>query len=472
MNILDKNDKFVSLSLILLFFIPFYLMPPYADDIARFSSHYIGLYDQGRFLSELLILAINGFSGSFSLDVYPLLLTLSIAISYVLLKDISKHTGLKMYMLLPVVITPYMLENISYHVDIICMFLSFYLSVKSSIYCFYRKKITLSILLLSFASFFYQTSFSTFAAAVTLFSIIYCKANDMKTRDFALRIAPSIFVFIISFIIVILSTKIFAASGYYVDIHSSFIKINSGWLESFILNIKNINNIAFGTLPITQKILISLILLIYISSLLLTLTTTENKRKSIITLVLPVFSIILLYLPTSLFSNPVIMPRVMMSYGFILVCFLVAGFTYNKYSKLATSITSIAFMITVVICSSAYVSSTNYIYKKNISIAKEIQTAIMVDNQKDMPVLFYGELKPSASGINLISEKSFPIIKVMTRFPLNNSWLTPHIFNLYDIDLKYDEPKNKNNHNERVKVYESKHFTLYKTMTHYIAVFK
>ena len=81
-------------------------------------------------------------------------------------------------------------------------------------------------------------------------------------------------------------------------------------------------------------------------------------------------------------------------------------------------------------------------------------------------------MKPSPTGINLLAEKSFPIIKIMTRFPINNSWLTPHIFNLYNINLKYKDPDFADDYNEREIVTENNNYKLYRTKTRYVAVFK
>lgn len=292
------------------------------------------------------------------------------------------------------------------------------------------------------------------------------------TYEIFKRLIPSVVVFVISFLSVMFITKLIATSGY-IDNHSTIISLNRDGLHTIYKNILDINAVAFGTMTKPQILICFMMFFVYIATSFLYLIKSQVDTINKLALVLlPFTSVLFIYLPTVVFTNPVIMPRIMMSYGLVGCSFLVIPYLYNSKSKILTSILSISLMATFILCSSAYISSTNYTYNRNISTIKQVELDIENDKSDKKPMFFYGELKPSPHGINKISEDSFPIIKTMTRFPLNSSWLTPYIFDLYGIDLKYSEPKNKNNYSERVKVSDRKRFTLYKTKTHYIAVFK
>lgn len=471
-SLLRKNDRVISLILMASFFLPFINMPPYADDIARYSSGYIGLYDQGRFFSEFLIKAINGFTGTYAIDAYVPLLIASFAASYILLKYISGRIGVDMYILLPIFITPYMLENISYHVDIICMYISFTLSIIASFTSFISRKHISAFIYLTCASFFYQVSFSVYAS-FTVLMLVVTMIDGRNNATSALRsLAPSIFVFAVSFIFVIFATKIFATSGY-INEHSTFIKFNEDWLGTINNNIGKINEIAFHTLSKLQSALIYLIATVYIASTALYLKRNRNDLSTkLMTVVLPFLSLPLIYLPTAIFMSPVVMPRIMMAYGVILTTFLILPYRSNDLTRSVIYMLSTILIATFILCASTYVASTNYIYDKNISTARKIESDIFNDNATNKPEYFYGEMKPSPTGINLLAEKSFPIIKIMTRFPINNSWLTPHIFNLYNINLKYKDPDFADDYNEREIVTENNNYKLYRTKTRYVAVFK
>lgn len=447
-------------------------MPPYADDIARYSSGYIGLFEQGRFLSEFLIKAINGFSGTYAIEAYTPVLVTSFLMSYFTLKYVSEKINIDMYILLPVFITPYMLENMSYHVDIICMYISFCLSIMASFASLCLRRHIIAFAYLTSASFFYQASFSVYASFAILMLIVKMIDGRYTFLSALKCLSPVVIIFIASFIVVIVVTRLVATSGY-IDSHSSLIGFNGDWMKVINTNIYNINNIAFKTFSWFQKALILMIAALYIaSSILYFLSSRSSKLSSLTVVLLPMFSLLFVYLPTVLFSNPVVMPRVMMAYGVILSCFLILPFSYNIIGKVAVSTLSITLMLTFIICSSSYVASTNYIYNKNISIARKIESDIINDKYIDKPEYYYGELKPSPTGINMLAEKSYPIIKIMTRFPLNNPWLTPHIFNLYNIGLNYKSPDVSGDYKERVLVNENDNYKLYRTKTRYVAVFK
>lgn len=53
------------------FFLPFFYMPPFVDDVARYSYGYIGLASQGRFLTELYYILLNSSGKSRCLSTEP-----------------------------------------------------------------------------------------------------------------------------------------------------------------------------------------------------------------------------------------------------------------------------------------------------------------------------------------------------------------------------------------------------------------
>lgn len=447
----EKINNFGITLFIILLVMPFLWLQPYYDDAMRFYNNYINFKYQGRLLAEYYYRFAGGYSKSsiVNLNVFNLLV---IAVClYFLLNKFSENIKsndvlVSLCATIAIISSPFLLENLSYHVDNIGMILSFVFAVYASFFTEKTnvKNITITGMLIVISALFYQASLSVFCASVVVLAL----SNIINVENFDVK--KFIFNKIISFIGAVIAitgiNKIIMTDGYAND-KSKLVTISFDGFDKLFSNFLKLNNLIFNSLNFIQSLLylfISIIAIVGIYFNVLNLIKTGSRdwfKVFILIIALPLL-ILFTYFPTVLFSDAVVEPRVFMSFGFILAgMIIVAGscVAMNKWVVVA----SLAFSVSVLMSSSAYVSTAQTMNVREEKILFRIESDIRYAlNDNDVIKLsFLG--RPELSPIEKSSSQAFPIIPRVLRRAYGDSWHNPAFVGANSQMLQYEELKNE-----------------------------
>ena len=471
-----KFTKFDIPALIIVacFFIPFFSMPPFVDDVARYSYGYIGLASQGRFLTELYYILLNSAGKLITPDIYQLNIVISFilmffSVRYFCNRHFESSIIAKTTLICVMICSPFYLENMSYHVDIIGMSASYSFAILASLTYNFKHSSTVRLILLLVASFFYQTSFAVFAGLIVA-QCLGSSLNKKNQKENFSYLLKSIIIFSITFAIVQGCTSLFSTDKY-VDNHTTLVHLNeTGW-HSFLFNIKTIfllltslSNVQLVIIGIAILVSVSLCVFKGIQSILL-----KRYFDFFIFLIAIPVSFSLLFMPYALFENAIISARVLMSFPVFITVILWPLF-YIKTSYVKGVVISFAafYLFLTVSLSSIYVNAFQYESQYKIRKLNSIVDFLENDSTGN-----------SAAKVNFINEPrlphylsqiymDYPILLEIVKFKLTSSWFMNAYFWYAGINAEaVKEPPPQIN-----PVKENRYYTIYKNNGIYIVRFK
>lgn len=399
---------------------PMFWLPPYADDTMRFYWGYIGLTSQGRPVTQIYYQLLCGSENDCIIDTYYLNLLISIAmISFSLFlffkKNINKFVFVSLSSTVALISSPFLLQNLSFHVDSIGMVSSFCLSLISATIL---KRMTISNVAISsfiliVATLSYQASINIYISCVALFCMI--DNIDYNRPQFNPEyLISKILTFLIS-IIAIYIVNLIIIKDNYVSNHATLVSIDAVGFERIINSYYRVINMLHNGFNGIQKKLLIVILssgtigVIYSAYKSI---ISKNRIKAFI-LILSVLGVVaFLFVPAVLFTNPVIQPRVFMSFGFLLAVSLVASSSIRFLAFLSTICFGF-YAFTVLATSSTYVMAANKQMERQNDTIKQISSDIRygLNDLSNVKIKFSGTLRKSKAEI--MSVKSFPVIGQM-----------------------------------------------------------
>ncbi|ELQ6045551.1 glucosyltransferase domain-containing protein [Cronobacter malonaticus] len=447
---ISKDDAVLALSLLAII-MPFYNSYPYLDDMVRLTYNYTGLIVQGRYLTEWFYTAMQSFKYTTFPDIYTFNLAL-IALYFIALKrfvlDKSKafaDSGL--LFILCILSSPFILENISYHIDSIGMFSSLAISIAAG--CITKKRFSLnfalSSILLFTATCFYQFSLNVYICTVAAISVSLLK--DCDERDVLALILSKVLALIASICVYMFIMRIYATDTY-VDAHATIMSLDELKNGALRNNIENINLIIKSAFTPYYKTFFFSLSALSVSGTIIALIRSLRERRflaSICILTAPTVCLAMIYLPAALFSKPIIQPRILIAYGFFVYIMVVMSFQVSAFKKYLMAIVAVLFAINVM-TSSAFNKSQSYAINSTKSAMDKIYSATP-SNLRDAN----GEVNVNFT--NLYNHgmefernrKYFPVLDYLVRDPQKSPFLINGLNRYFRTGLKVSGNKTVSN---------------------------
>lgn len=406
---LEKYKFFILGFFLLSLYGPFTSLMPYWDDLARFNENYIGLFFQGRIFTELYY-RFQDFSSSIS-DVYFFNLIAIATLSLILFKiEVIKKDYFIFILLFS---SPFLLENFSYHVDVIGMMTAYIFSIYAAFYTndSVYKNLIVTLIIGLLAVFSYQAALNSYLIS-TLVVVIY-------NIDHSKQVKNILKVKITAFVILVIAAKLFLLLA------SQYILFRGGTGNTYMEQRSQLNIAAipkqtylfsvffWSSFNNLQKFLLIMMSAMYsLASMTLIIQKIKSKEflTSFLIIVLPLITIIFTLFPYNLVDNiELIKCRVLFGFGGILALLYVL--TKKVIKTNLVYLIYIAYVLTFLMSVSAYVSSYNYKINTEKHFYEEVYAKVAKDGHKINLILCgsntYVFNKPYLS----INMNKFPIFK-------------------------------------------------------------
>jgi len=304
----------------------------YIDDLGRSLLGYAGWSNNGRPLTDIIMIFIN--MGLPIQDISPLTqISAVIILSYVLVLFARKYLSEYSPLLITCVLffcyaNPFLLENFSYKYDSLCMILGL-----CSIFFVFSLPDTLtdtkiffySNCAILFSLCIYQATIGAFICLSIFEVIINLKNNiNISTSLLLKRINIRIIsLFSAGIIYKIIANFCVSKSGYSFT-HSKFISLTSQGIDTFVLNISNYI-LLIGSFIYSFSYILIIITILCIFSLILIISKlfTNNKKipllqkinRIIFIFLSPVLIFLGTFIPLTFLENPVFFSRTLISFS-------------------------------------------------------------------------------------------------------------------------------------------------------------
>lgn len=401
-------------SFIWLFIIPvvFYLPVTtsdvlYRDDIIRSINNFTGWWWMGRPASDYLWRVISIGDIAPIMQPLPGLMSISaLAMSvYVLYISYEKFAGSCSYIYFtPLLISPYLLQNMSYQYDNITMFLPLSLSYLSAAFLFREKWYSWFAL-----SVFIFVSLSFYQMVVNVFvviSLFYITTYIIKNNS--LPINNTIFI-AISFLVALILYKLLVIDIFVTSTKTQMVGSFGEVLENISKSITKIK-MAFSK---TEEIMLAALAIFSFTSVLSMRISHVNK---IVLALLLIIATQFVYGPFILLTIGVVDARQFMSFGAIVFVFIITA-SNNKFLnnpvKLLVVLLSLCFVVTSYKYSSALKNQYSYEKMMSFNIAQKLSETFSLNDE----IFIQGHFRftPQANHVTWNN----PLIKDMMQ---RNSW--------------------------------------------------
>lgn len=456
------------------FFLPFFYMPPFVDDVARYSYGYIGLASQGRFLTELYYILLNSSGKLISPDVYQLNLVVSfvimiVACNYFAESVFGKQWIAKTITICVLICSPFYIENMSYHIDVIGMSASFSLAMLAAVRYEHKFNFIFRLLLLTAASFFYQTSFAVFVCLVILQSLN--NLLNSKTQKENMRyVLSSVVIFVVTFAIVQTTTTLLS-TDVYVDNHTTIVHLNRDGISEFLSNINYIFSL-LTSLSTTQLAVVSVLVVISYAVCLWQAVKSFTSGRYLDSLLFAVslpISFLLLFIPYAMFSNAIISSRVLMSFpAFLMVALTPLLKIKDSKVRYAVYLITAFYLFISVAMASIYVNA--FKYEPEYKIRKLESVIASIDSMDKRSGLVKIDIRNEPNLPHYLKQiyLDYPILKNIVKFNLTSKWFMNAYFWYSGMNAEIAKSDGKN-----VELIEDgRNYKLQKDSGIYIVTFK
>ncbi len=419
------NFSHIMVAAVLAIIIPYVGSYPYLDDMVRITYNYTGLATQGRFLTEWFYTFMAGGKYTTFPDIYIFNLIFILSGCILTKKYLDRHAtkdSESAILLMCIFSSPFILENISYHIDSIGMFSSLYLSIVSAFFkskSIYKTFIT-STIILFIASCFYQFSINVFICSVAIYSAFIAVKKEANNLQVFKYILIKIVSLAVSLACTLLTMKVNASDGYS-DVHATIMSvsdINNGLL---IKNIKTISEILSSSFNFYGVVVLSIMMATFFIGLIhscIAMGKERNVTALLLLILAPITCLSMIYLPASLFTKPIIQPRIMIAFGFLMCSLLVPLISLNKTHRFVF-FAVISLVALNAMNSSAFNVAQRKIIESSVRISDRIYSNIP-DSEKDkdgyVSVIFKGSYEHGMEAER--NSKYFPILNHILRDPL------------------------------------------------------
>lgn len=444
MNINIKRDDGILVASLIALLLPFYTSLPYLDDMVRLTYNYTGLIVQGRYLTEWFYTAMQGMKYTTFPDIYHfnlayIVLAMLIVKKFALERNINtKNAGLPL--ILCIFSSPFILENISYHIDSLGMFSSLAFSIAAASLSLQRPVITFicSTILLFIATCFYQFSLNVYICTVSLMALLMSKRDSESGLIFFAAVkVGSLFV---SLAVYMLILRCYATDTY-IDSHASFMSYDDFQSGTLLFNIENVNNIIEAAFTNYYKIPFLILLSMAIIGFIFSFYTNLKNRRLIsaaCVILSPLLCFIMIYTPAVLFSKPIVQPRILIAYGFFLFALFYFATQIERFKKASILLFSILFAVNVM-TASAFNKSQNFVIQSTKDVMEKIYGSTPVKFRSPNGELLVTLSNRYSHGMEFERNgKYFPILNYLVRDPQVSPFLMNGVNRYYRTGVKVE----------------------------------
>lgn len=452
-----KKIFLISISLCALYAMPlFFFGGYYIDDLIRSLNGNTDWLANGRPLAELFMSVL--FFGNKMIDISPIpqfisLLVVGITITLLSARYFKDRYLVGVLVFLPLWVSPFFLQNISYKYDAALMALSVFFAVIS--FCYEDKKtsrVFVYAVLSSFVSLnLYQPSINLFLIFIVI-DFIYNSSKGRYEESMKRALTYSTAFILSNIVYVIIIPRLFVQGEYSSD-HSQ-IDLSGTMISTIKYNFLSFYYIIKTSLP--KSFLLSLTPAILISiTAIINIFIVENKNpplKKILIILLATIallaSLVAVVGPMILLKTPTLAPRTLVGFS-ALLCLLLFCCSLLKTKK--TSLYLWAIIIPI-----AYMYEISYAYYNSLANQNRFEQVVISNISKDISE-FNGSIhneialngRVPLSPENKLSTSTFPILEFLIPRTLNNSefWASIQLEH-YGIKMDYtkgnftDEKKN------------------------------
>lgn len=444
MNINIKRDDALLVVSLMALLLPFYTSLPYLDDMVRLTYNYTGLIVQGRYLTEWFYTAMQGMKYTTFPDIYHfnlayIVLAMLMVKKFALERNINtKDVGLPL--ILCIFSSPFILENISYHIDSLGMFSSLAFSIAAASLSLRRQIITIicSSALLFIATCFYQFSLNVYICTVSLMALLMSKRDsESGLITFAAVKVVSLFVSLAVYMIILRNY----ATDTYIDSHASFMSYDDFKAGTLLFNIGNVNSIIEAAFTNYYKIPFFILLSMAIIGFIFALYTNLKSRRIIsaaCVLISPLICFLMIYMPAVLFSKPIVQPRILIAYGFFLCAMIYFAFQVDAFKKASIVLLSVLFAVNVM-TASAFNKSQEFVIHSTKDVMEKLYYSTPAKFRApngELPVTLTNRYNHGMEFER--NGKYFPILNYLVRDPQVSPFLINGINRYYRTGVKVE----------------------------------
>lgn len=384
---------------------------PYYDDNNRLL-HGKAFWDvDGRPLTDIVIYLLNFNIGTIG-NIYPLPLLLSViilagALTYMAFKMSYRKNMTFLLMLIPIVINPFFLQNLSYQFDVIGM--SFGISAALIAY-FYNKKTTKDFII---SSIFLAISFAFYQPCSNLFLCLFIVDILFKLK-YENKILKYSFKFIGIYTLAVFLYYVTVFKIMYTGTTRHELIHLDQFIPSFYASWEVLNR--FLNLLLNSSFLIVAFILIFSMSLFWLLRMFEVIKKInvngiiefLIILCSPIFLLLFQWGPLLLIEELLFNPREFPAFGILLFAGLLSLYNLDKRGAIVLFVVS---FLNIYILSFCYQYGNSLYYQKEsdkvifTGLVNEINSKTEIDINK--PIYLYGETPRSLLTIKTIENHPF-----------------------------------------------------------------
>jgi hypothetical protein len=439
----------VAVSLCVIYALPIFLFGGYyIDDLIRSIQGNTDWIYNGRLFSEYLMKSL--YFGNKMVDISPLPQLIAVgltAITIALLanKYCKSNIYLGVLIFLPLWISPFYLQNISYKYDAGLMAMSTLSAIAPFIFIAngnYKLFVFSSASVFSTLN-FYQPAINIFSIFIVIdFLYLANKGNydNALKRTFifvaALLVANIVYTLTIS--------RIFVQGDYSLN-HSEAATLKD-LIPTLLQNVNSFYSLIRMSLPKSFLVVLIPSVLIFLFTLILMLVKKKNGsllKKSIINIAIASSPIIILFFiigPMLVLKNPTLAPRTLVGFSALLCSlFFLTSWIPNKYKSLAflTIILPTVYMFEISFAYYNAMRNQNRYEEIIISnIAYDLKSSDTIDKNQ---ILFNGRVKLSPE--NRLAVETYPLLDLLIPRNLNFSEFWGAIqLKHYDIHLDYTKP--------------------------------
>lgn len=438
---LDKNIVLIAF-IVFSFFIQFSNLPAYDDDIGRFAHGYIALAQQGRFITEWwygLFTLFNKPSpvNTYSANIFIFMLIVFSSV-WMILKKTKKDSILTSLAVISIFIHPFIIENVSYHIDSIGMIFSLAIAIVFAGTSFNNKILTIPLCLVSIiiASSMYQIALTVFCVSVVFFTSLKCVDDTYSNKEIISDIAIKVACFVASTMIIVLISNLTIKSGYS-KIVSEPIPINYEGAKIVVQNLSKAWTLIYTSFNEVQRCILTFLLLSYYTALIAK-AVIKDRRVSfrfIFMLLSPIIAYFLILMPTVLFKSPVLMPRVLMAFGALVGILSIP--TGMRILDSIRCLFALAFIVLTILTASAHVNTQKYLNDYTDDILRTVTAGAIADKNNASKINLMYVLPQNIPGEVQRNREAFPLVGRIMKLHFGNKWLMQNYiaYKRYNINL-------------------------------------
>ncbi|EPJ3738857.1 glucosyltransferase domain-containing protein [Proteus mirabilis] len=458
----------IFLAFSILFCFPIILADVYfRDDIPRVIYSFVGLSNLGRPLADEVYYWMTGFKPGVDISPLPLLIssfTLAF-IAYSFSKKIYKYEGINgIIVSLPLISSPFYLQNLSYKYDnlpmtlgVLFSLLPFILKTKSKLLLF-----AISTVSLIASMSFYQSSINVYICA----SIIIVSISILDGCD-ANKVFKIIMLYVLVLITAVLLYKIFVIN-LYIDSQGDSRSVIASF-DKISYNINRLNDDIYNLVFVEMRKTSLLIILISLINVLICIYKLKLGFKDLIIrlsviIILTIFSYFTVGGISLILHEGIAGPRAYMSFGLFIS--MIFYFCLKNKNKIISVFSILALSFSIL-----FMYSYSFAYGNALKSQRN-QEMIVVNNiyselNKLNPNLDYNVYISGVVRNSKITQSTYRINKTMLQLNPNAEWVTRFIINSYgaNIDWKwggYDDYKKNALSGKYPTILKTKDFDIFK----------